>query len=50
MMADSQPPTTPDPAKQEAAKTAPEKAKPEQRPKVDAKTAAENRTSFFKKS
>lgn len=50
MMAENQPPTTPDPAKQDAAKPAPANTKPEQRAKVDAKTAAKNRSSFFKKS
>lgn len=50
MMAENQPPTNINHAKRDAAKPAPAKAKPEQRAKVDAKTAAKNRSSFFKKS
>ena len=54
-MAENQPPSKPsaskqDPAKQDAAKSDPPKVKPEQRPEVDANTAANNRSSFFKNS
>jgi hypothetical protein len=49
-MAENQPPTNPSPAKQDATKPAATEAKPEQRATVDAKTAAKNRSSFFKKS
>jgi len=50
MMAENQPPPTLNPAQQDAAKADPSKAEPEQRAKVDAETAAKNRSSFFKKS
>jgi len=50
MMAENQPPPNSTEPKQDAAKSAPPKAEQEQRPKVDAKTAAKNRSSFFKKS
>jgi hypothetical protein len=50
MMAENQPPKNANPAKQEATKPAPAETKPEQRAKVDAKTAAKNRSSFFKNS
>jgi len=50
MMAENQPPATSNPAQQDAAKADPSKAEPEQRAKVDAETAAKNRSSFFKKS
>ena len=50
MMTENQPLSKPGASKQGAAKTDPPKVQPEQRAKVDAETAAKNRSSFFKKS
>ncbi len=49
-MAENQPPSKPSASKQDAAKSDPPKVKPEQRPEVDANTAANNRSAFFKNS
>lgn len=49
-MAEKQPPTKPGASKQDAAKLDPPEMQPEQRAEVDAKTAAKNRSAFFKKS
>lgn len=46
MMAENQPPSKPGASKQDAAKSDPPVQ--DQRPEVDAKTAAKNRSAFFK--
>ncbi len=54
-MAENQPSSKPsaskqDASKQDAAKSDPPKEKPEKRAEVDANTAANNRSAFFKNS
>ena len=50
MMPGNQPPAKPSDSKQDPAKTDLPIAQPKQRDDVDAKTAAENRSTFFKNS